>query len=697
MSEEKRYIDSIFADEKYLRELRTIYDEMKSVRRFKRRLDEIDNEVTWYVGNEKNMFLPDYMGFYNYAYEHYIPKIDDTIVHSKYKELLGEYRSSDIPGCLYCLVLLGHLHDEEESFLKQHEKDFESLSKSTISDFIKLHCKTKLLYGFLGKINDWVAIFINSIDMAETEHLDDDIKTLGAVDIKHRFMHALQLRDKSMSFKLLGRMRELDEGEDYYFEALAHYINEEYDEAIRYIEKVERTNIDYQSAVALELECYSLMGDISGFMKCINANKQLIFNYWHFEYMLMSLVLRIDENAVLELPEENIIENIKFDDSNDTYYMDLLFCLVADIIVEGLCIIEESEVMIESVEGLKLSEKKMHRFEQLQTAIAIFPDDIKKYLDFEYIGGTSVSEIKKEAELDLLELLIDKNPMQSFDKIKKAFLCQLNLGDTKGFLDNVGNNFDALVKYSEAGESGADELLRIAYIEGMVIGNLDEKIEERVEDDRAIDLTQNISDKKIYNFLSEQGKLAYEAAEWQYIKSQEEDYGWKDAGMISLSFYRILEVELNKKFIIPLLSKIGYDSLHNEYLNCVSTFTGDDRQQYRRKWGTILKTYKGMEEGGFAGNGFMLGVLDFFFRAIGSGYDQVDSLGILIRDKLGEVLNSYGLEKFNEGFFETITNDDTRNKYRNLPAHTRYLPYETACECREVFRKTILQLSDMLK
>ena len=111
----------------------------------------------------------------------------------------------------------------------------------------------------------------------------------------------------------------------------------------------------------------------------------------------------------------------------------------------------------------------------------------------------------------------------------------------------------------------------------------------------------------------------------------------------------------------------------------------------------VLKTYKEMSETNYKDGGFMLGVLDHFLRNIGSEYDMADGLATLVRKQLPIVLNSYGLEKFEDGFFEEMTKDEIRNKFRNPPAHTKYLPYETACECREMFRKSILQIGDMLK
>jgi hypothetical protein len=37
-----------------------------------------------------------------------------------------------------------------------------------------------------------------------------------------------------------------------------------------------------------------------------------------------------------------------------------------------------------------------------------------------------------------------------------------------------------------------------------------------------------------------------------------------------------------------------------------------------------------------------------------------------------------------------------RNRYRNPPAHTKYLSFKIAEECRDVVKETLLSLNDML-
>lgn len=696
---EKRYIDSLLQEEKYLNELNTMYDEMIIVHRFKRKLDDIEKEVAWFIGNEKTLNIPDYNGFYQHAYKNYIPHVNNTIVQSKYKVLLGEYKVNEIPGYLYCLALLGHLSKNETNFIRTHENSAHELAQEEIENLHVLHSKVKLLIGFLERIDSLVAIFINSIDDRELNYLDDGIKDLDARAIKHRFMTALRTRDKSMAFKLVGRMHDLDEGEDYYFEALSHFISNEYSECIRYINKINKNNIDYSTGIALKLECFSIMGNFSEFIRCIEENIHMEFEFWYIFYLLLSLFLNLNiDEEDFDGISYDILDKITITDEADPYYVGQTYQLIADIITEGLEIIETIDSLSNIISNFEIPEEKLHRLSTLQMCLRLFQDqeDFIKYLDWDYLEGKDINEVKSEAELSLLKLLIDRNPDKSFDNLKSAFIMQYKLGDIEAFINNINLNYQALLMHLSNGEDGAEELIRMAYVEEMLLGNVDSRIKEHIEQQENIDLHQDVDDKRIINLLSTQGKMAYEAAEWQFSKSKEKDYGWKDAGLISLGYYRILEVELNQKFIIPLLSGIGYVALNNEYTQCADSLSGDNKKKYKSKWGTILRTYQEMENSSFQGNGFMIGVLDHFFRAIGSQFEEGDSLASLIKNNLNTILSSYGLEKFEEGFFEGITNEESRNKYRNPPAHTRYLQYSIACECRDIFRKTIIQFGEML-
>ena len=53
---------------------------------------------------------------------------------------------------------------------------------------------------------------------------------------------------------------------------------------------------------------------------------------------------------------------------------------------------------------------------------------------------------------------------------------------------HFSSNYDILHRYSQEGESGAEELISLAYVEGMIWGEIDEKIKNHIEKDINIDL-----------------------------------------------------------------------------------------------------------------------------------------------------------------------------------------------------------------
>ena len=58
---------------------------------------------------------------------------------------------------------------------------------------------------------------------------------------------------------------------------------------------------------------------------------------------------------------------------------------------------------------------------------------------------------------------------------------------------------------------------------------------------------------------------------------------------------------------------------------------------------------------------------------------------------------SQDLDKLIKYLNSTLLLKGNREKYRNPPAHTKYLPYETACECREYVIENLTKFVSMLK
>lgn len=76
---------------------------------------------------------------------------------------------------------------------------------------------------------------------------------------------------------------------------------------------------------------------------------------------------------------------------------------------------------------------------------------------------------------------------------------------------------------------------------------------------------EHVFEKQVYNKLSPRGVYAFQVAEWAFDKDREEDYSWKDAGPLSLNYFRIIELELNQKMIVPIISGNQYKQLSKVY------------------------------------------------------------------------------------------------------------------------------------
>ena len=158
--------------------------------------------------------------------------------------------------------------------------------------------------------------------------------------------------------------------------------------------------------------------------------------------------------------------------------------------------------------------------------------------------------------------------------------------------------------------------------------------------------------------------------------------------MLALGFSRIIELELCNRIIMPLLSKVGYERLSSELLNA--------EKLYKNKWQSHIKTYRDIIKNGTNGKMYMLAELNNIFTCIGSKYDEMDNIATVIRDNLSTILNEHGIDKFNSGIFENITGREIRDKYRNPPAHTKYLEYSVVEECRNVVKKFLIEISDII-
>ena len=205
-------------------------------------------------------------------------------------------------------------------------------------------------------------------------------------------------------------------------------------------------------------------------------------------------------------------------------------------------------------------------------------------------------------------------------------------------------------------------------------------------------------EKRIYGKLSSRGIYAFQIAEWMFNKSREEDYSWKDAGPIALNYFRIIELELNQKMVIPLLKNGKYKEISKVYKSEKKSLDDEGKENLRNRFGRILGSLQQVSNPKSSADGLELGTLLYLIKNIcikeASPYQIGDKTGRFIFSEVTKQLTNQGKEALNSGELADLISDEKRERYRNPPAHTRYLPYSIACECRVYVMSSIYKLSD---
>jgi len=126
----------------------------------------------------------------------------------------------------------------------------------------------------------------------------------------------------------------------------------------------------------------------------------------------------------------------------------------------------------------------------------------------------------------------------------------------------------------------------------------------------------------------------------------------------------------------------------------------DDKKSLENRFGIILSSLKRMSSRKGGVDGLELGVLDYFLKNIiiekDDSYSIGDKTAEFIFNKVIILLTDEGRKALLSGEMRKIISSEKREKYRNPPAHTRYLPYSVACECREFVIDAVYKLSEWL-
>ncbi len=558
----------------------------------------------------------------------------------------------------------------------------------------KKFAKYSLLYSFVGCMGErFIRALVDGLRDRKDEYLDEGLENLNWSQLKDRFMKAIFYREKSAAFKLLGRLSNLDPGESHYFEALAHYNNNEYDDAIRFARKVSPDNIDYNNAVSMILKSYALKGEFDNFMNYLFKESKIKINIYYYLYLMQILMVNSKDIKRVLTELEGKLEYYKPDEpigdtSEHIISKQELIRNSCKLALERMELLEEIDLYLgEYGEKDEIPDELGYRLIQITTALNVLPE----------LGEHLTKEGMTKAELcnHILTLLME-NYKPEFEDYYLGFISQLRLDMKEQFINHVAFNGERLLVYRD---ERAWELIEAAYVESRILGYSENqsKLYELLKSAGRLDsrrLDQYEISTQMEDNLSKEGKIAYESAVWQYEKAISEDYGWKDAGMISLAYFRIIEVEINQKLIIPAINLIGATNIKNLYQDILTQYGGKEREDIEKKWSSLIHNFESIEKGRL--QGLTLEAVEWLFGMIKSKSLKKNkpdyNLRKLVYDNIARlVTDPEGIAAIDEGKICSLVKCEYRNKYRNPPAHTRYLHIDVAKECKQFVEDGLLQ------
>ena len=570
--------------------------------------------------------------------------------------------------------------------------------------------KIKLILGLCSRdieCKNLITWYMAKVDAELSADIPEDIKELSSIELKAHFFTALKMNQLSKAARILGAYQYSSNENSKNFLILDGYVNfmdENYSGAMNKLYKIDWNNLDYNPSIWLKLEILSLEGNVDSFLQVINESNVGSLDYWQLKYCQMELLLNnTDPNFSFEDFCQKIVDfNTVYEKSHGSnYYSYRVINLILSVCNELIDIYEDIEIYKYVNQDIIENEKLNKRICLLKNVLRIYSSDLE-ILTTVYSETSSFNVIKEKLIVlcanifsDESTYLISEDTELIYLKEYILFLIRCHKSDLESevIFKYIGEIEEAFNKDNQ----NAREIIASHCMQKVLDNQNDFICDKYLKSIENESFLADIETKKIYNNLSKKAKLAFLSAEWQFSKSQEEDYGWKDAGLLSLGYYRIIELELNERIVIPLFDNIGKQELQSIYYRHYNQIKDENKKEaYSKKWGTNLETFRKICDNPNNCNFFMLGNIDYLFKCIGSRFDENDPLAVKIRDTFLLLLTKNGKEAADKNYFEDIIDYNKRNEYRNPPAHVKYLRYEKACECREFVYDTLLKLNEYI-
>ena len=540
------------------------------------------------------------------------------------------------------------------------------------------------------------------------------LRSLSQFELRRLFFAAIHRGRERDALRILGALREdaHDPGEVDYLSALAGFFANEWEETIQFACRVQKDNPDYLNAQALLMEAFARRGDSKSLFALITASldgdkEYTALSQFFIRYLAQCLV----EDS--ENPEESFSEFVRFADSlpvvdpdwNDPYESELTHnsFRLATSNLERILERDSRDQALQQIEATDVEPSEAYGEEditlrdlQLTLALAI---DVRFYI------ATTEGDFDSRTQT-LIQRLMNPPRNAKFVDYMLALDAQWRLGSRDSYFQNILSAVDQLPH--ELPEQMWGLLLR-GYQYGIAsnapeVSMLEKHLEnwERFRELREATQRDALVDH-VCQRLTPMGRLSYGSAKIDLEQATARGETWKDAGMISLGFFRTLELELNDRLLKPALRNLGAERINkmlDQFIKLRIADSAHPPQSNKRKkavqvWERMHKPLVALAGGSSAG--LDLGSTEFFLGKLTTASGDDADVKKVFRDAIREYLTERGFRALEDNQFVRLVNSEVRERFRNPPAHTRYLPLQTALECRQHVDKSLLCLNEWLR
>ena len=443
------------------------YRKISEIHRYRKKLEGIENEVSWFNGKSNRYWTEDRQGF--------LQHFQKTYGNKKYPAMGPVFRSvttfkpGEEPELVYFMVLLVKKDGERREFMKAHPNTAEIRENDTIrSTYMRLRNEYRLLEELLKKLEQPVLAIEASIASLYSANLKEDDENLPLSALQSRFMRSLAGRDRELPLKLLALMKEKGAEDTDYLEALARFHAQDSEKTLEIISRIPDKHEARDALAFMRETCLARLGRTKEFIDGFDGLNPKTIDNMQLMYLLQEL---ITHSPYSELDTDEFAQTMhrfirtKVRHAEKSPYMALVSRNYVTYLNEAMPIAAKLSRLSAGSDGAGLPMDDLERLYQLQMALDLYPgeEDISGYVDLETIAEKGIKDSQEKIGRFALSLLLEKSGDHSFENIYLAFRTLRTMRLDTAFAGAVERNLDPLLKYGKSGEKRAYDLVLDAH------------------------------------------------------------------------------------------------------------------------------------------------------------------------------------------------------------------------------------------